>query len=75
MPERMTFQMVCQKLCQNNGSGWGSLEESNYRSQFRVLRGVGPPCCCSGYFNPYYINLKAFNSPSPRFTLWATYGK
>jgi len=26
------FQMVCQKLllCQNNGSGWGSLEENNF---------------------------------------------
>ena len=23
------FQLVCQKLCQNKGSGWGSLEESN----------------------------------------------
>jgi hypothetical protein len=39
MPDRMLeyrsnisniyFQMVCQKLCPNNGSGWGSLEESN----------------------------------------------
>ena len=44
MPERMSdrmsecayayiyifyFQMECQKLCQNSGSGWGSLEESN----------------------------------------------
>ena len=41
MPERMSeymsnlkkvyiyFQMVCQKLCQNNVSGLGSLEESN----------------------------------------------
>ena len=23
------FQMVCQKLCQNSASGWGSLEEYN----------------------------------------------
>ena len=35
IPERMSeyrfniyFQMVCQKLCQNNVSGWGSLEDS-----------------------------------------------
>ena len=49
--------MLCQKLCQNVVSGWGSLEESN--SLFKVCWAEGSPA-------PIFTSL---HLPSPYFTL------
>jgi len=48
MPERRSARMpkellpdgICQKLCENSGSRWGSLEESNLTFFEVVVKGI-----------------------------------
>jgi hypothetical protein len=50
------FQMICQKLCLNNVSRWGSLEESNFVCGSSSKSKLFEPGICLGSF--YHLHYE-----------------